>query len=316
MKKVSIIVPVYNSEKYLDKCLDALCNQTLKDIEIIVVNDGSTDGSEEIIKQKMVKNPNIKLYNKKNGGQASARNFGLNKACGEYIFFVDSDDYPELDMCEKMYNAAKENNYDIVCADYFINKDGIDTYNKILPNKKSGEISIKEYMFSGVAPWMKIYKHEFLTNNHFTFPEGIIYEDFASIPTLVKFFPKIYYLNEAFLHYVHSDVSTMRTTEYKEKFEDIFVAVDYLYDNLNSCGVDEELEYLIVYHFLLLGSLNFYQYQKYDQIDKISLFVKSKFPKWNKNKYLKNNTFKEKLLMKLFYFKKYDIIKICQSIKK
>ena len=107
-------------EKYIAKCWDSLVNQTLDGIEIIVVNDGSPDNSQDIIDEYVKKYPKIiKSYVKENGGQGSARNFGLKKATGEYIGYVDSDDYVELDMYEKLYNKAKESNFDIVvCGSY------------------------------------------------------------------------------------------------------------------------------------------------------------------------------------------------------
>ena len=117
MVKVSVIVPVYNTQKYLDKCLKSLSKQTLKDIEVIVVNDGSPDNSKKIISKYTNKYPNFKCYIKENGGQASARNLGLKKAKGEYIGFVDSDDYVELDMFEKLYYKAKQGNFDVVSCD-------------------------------------------------------------------------------------------------------------------------------------------------------------------------------------------------------
>ena len=105
--KVSVIVPVYNVENYLEKCLTSLVNQTLKDIEIIVVNDGSTDNSQKIIDRYEKKYSNVKAYVKKNGGVSDARNYGINKAKGKYIAFVDGDDYVDEMMYEKMYKKAE-----------------------------------------------------------------------------------------------------------------------------------------------------------------------------------------------------------------
>lgn len=119
MPKLSIIVPVYNVEKYIERCLNTLVNQTLQDIEIIIVNDGSTDKSKEIIKKYLKKySEKIQYYEKENGGLSSARNFGLNYAKGEYIAFLDSDDYVELNMYEEMFNLAKEENADMVECDF------------------------------------------------------------------------------------------------------------------------------------------------------------------------------------------------------
>ena len=118
MKKVSVIVPVYNVEDYIEECLESLVNQTLEDIEIIVVNDGSPDNSQKIIDKYVEKYPNkIKSFIKENGGQGSARNLGIENSNGEYLSFVDSDDW--LDKCalEKMYYIAKNNDSDIVICD-------------------------------------------------------------------------------------------------------------------------------------------------------------------------------------------------------
>ena len=127
MKKVSVIIPVYNVEDYLEKCLDSVINQTLKDIEIIVVNDGSPDNSQKIIDKYRKKDKRIISVMKENGGQASARNLGIKKSHGEFLCFVDSDDWIELDMLEVLYNNAKENHSDIVTCDYFRVMDNVYT---------------------------------------------------------------------------------------------------------------------------------------------------------------------------------------------
>ena len=111
---VSVLIPVYNVEKYLSRCLDSLINQTLTDIEIICVNDGSTDGSLKILKQYQEKDNRIVIVDKKNGGLPSARNAGLDRARGQYVGFVDSDDYVEPSMFETLYKTAKKKNSEVV----------------------------------------------------------------------------------------------------------------------------------------------------------------------------------------------------------
>ena len=118
MAKISVIIPVYNCEKFIEKCLQSLVNQTLTDIEIILVNDGSTDNSQKIIEK--FSDTRIKLINKKNGGQSSARNVGLDVANGEYIGFIDSDDWVDSDFFEKLYNTAKKYNADISISNFFL----------------------------------------------------------------------------------------------------------------------------------------------------------------------------------------------------
>lgn len=315
MIKVSIIVPVYNSEKYLKKCLNSLVNQTLKDIEIIIIDDGSTDNSKKIINS--FKDSRINYFYQTNKGQANARNNGLKKVNGKYVMFIDSDDYVDINMCNELFSLANSHDYDIVVTDYYIeSKNNTVDYVKILDNNNSKEITHREYMFSDNGPCNKIYKAKFLLDNKFKFPEGIIFEDYASIPTLSIYKPRCYYLNSAFLHYVHHNNSTMRTDEYKEKYENLFEATNILYNKMKDSDCIQELEYLITYHFLYLGSLNFYKYEKYNQLDKISDFMKEKFPKYRKNKYYNKFSFKEKNLMFLFYKKKYNIIKLVQKIKR
>ena len=117
--KVSIVVPIYNLEKYIPRCLDALVNQTLEDIEIICVNDGSTDSAPQIIEDYKRRYPDkVKTFHKENGGEWSSRTYGLKQATGEYVGFIDSDDYPELTWAEKLYNAAKENDADLALCGY------------------------------------------------------------------------------------------------------------------------------------------------------------------------------------------------------
>lgn len=316
MIKVSIIVPVYNVEKYIHKCLDSLVNQTLKELEFIFVNDGSPDSSSKIIKEYAKKDKRIKLLNKENGGQASARNLGLEHAKGEYIAFLDSDDYVKENMYETLYNRAKKDNLDIViCNNYLVYKDSIVENDPGITNKKEKIISPREYVTLSPSPWNKIIRHEYLIKEKFKFPEGIIYEDLASIPLLGLSNPKIVYLNTCLHYYVQSDSSTMRNKEYKSKYEDIFTATEYLYTNMIDKGYNKELEYMLTYHLLYLGSLNFYQYKKYNQIDKISIAMKKYFPKWYQNEIVKSKFTKKQLFyMQLFYHKKYFLINIYRRI--
>lgn len=313
--KISIIVPIYNVSKYVKRCLDSLVSQTLNDVEIILVNDGSEENEENLIKKYMVKHKNIKYYKKKNGGQASARNFGLEKANGDYILFVDSDDYIEESMCLKLYNKALDGNYDIVLCNYYLESNNYkEKYDIINENRR---VELQEYVTLTPAPWNKLIKREFLINNNFSFIEGIIYEDYATIPTLAKYSPNIYFLNEYLYHYIQSENSTMRNKEYREKYENIIPATKYLYENLKDCGFDTELEYLIAFHTLYLSSLLFFEYQKYDKIDLVADLVRKLFPNYNENKLVKEKiSLSKRIYMFLFYKKKYNLIKLYRKIVK
>ena len=317
MCKVSIIVPVYNSSNCLKKCLESLINQTLKDIEIIMVNDGSTDNSKDIILKYQKKDKRIILINKKNGGQASARNVGLKHAKGEYISFVDSDDYVDKNMCKDALNTMIKSDCDILVFDYFVTDYKNTNYYKVLKELSTGNINNKQFFFASACPWNKIYKKTFLLDNKFSFPEGMIYEDYAAIIPLIKYNPRIFYINKAYYYYYLSNESKIRKKEYNKKYEDIFKANEILLNILKDTEYTEELEYMVAYHMLYEGSLNFYKYNKLENIDKISDFIKRNFKKWYKNKYVvKELNLKSKLLMKLFYYKKYNIIMFFQRIKR
>ena len=171
--KISVIVPVYNVEEYLGKCLNSLVNQTLKDIEIIIVNDGTKDNSEKIINKFLKKYNNIKYYKKENGGLSSARNYGISKASCKYIGFVDSDDYIDKTMYERLYNKIISDDYDVALCDLYRVYDEKLVYTssnvkKDLKNKKE----IQEAMLN-IYPtvWNKLYKKELF--NEIKFKENV-----------------------------------------------------------------------------------------------------------------------------------------------
>lgn len=188
---ISIIVPIYNVEKYLHKCVDSLIGQTLKDIEIILVDDGSTDKSGEICDEYRLKDNRIKVIHKKNGGLSDARNAGIDIAKGDYITFLDSDDWIELNMYEKLYKYIKQENADIAQCSYQ------EVYNEEVNNENAKEeikiMSGKEslYNFSGknhgktVVAWNKLYRIELF--NDIRFPKDKYHEDeFTTYKLLYK----------------------------------------------------------------------------------------------------------------------------------
>lgn len=191
MVKVSVIIPFYNVENYIEECLNSVVNQTLKDIEIILVNDASSDESLKIVQKFIQKDKRIILLNKDataQKGQGYARNLALDVAKGEYIGFVDSDDYIKPEMFEKLYSEAKKNDTDItMCqADEYNDTTGVlDTSPyylldvlKLMRNEVFSAIDTKKQILDiNVAIWNKIYKREFFEKNKIRFPQGFIYED-------------------------------------------------------------------------------------------------------------------------------------------
>lgn len=180
--KVSIIVPIYNVEEYLRECLDSLLNQTLKQIQIIMVDDGSTDSSAKIAKEYSDRYENFELVYKENGGLGQARNVGIPYVKGEYLAFMDSDDYVSSDAYEKLYKLAKKNNCDIAIGNVkrFNSKKIFDSvlHTRVFKEtiEKTHITKNKELLYDTTA-WNKLFKLEFWKNNKFKFPEGVLYED-------------------------------------------------------------------------------------------------------------------------------------------
>ncbi len=237
MKKISVIVPVYNVEKYIEKCIRSIMEQTLKEIEIIVVNDGSPDRSSEIIDRLMKEDQRIKVINKKNEGVSSARNIGIKVATGKYIQFIDGDDWAEKDFLKSMYEFAEKENLDIVVSDYC--EDYFDGKKKIQEGKKKSEKIIfdskeylKDFFYNGDAPamWNKLFKTSLYKENNIFCPENIsMGEDLATTPRLIYFSKKIGYLKKEFYHYRKNPKSITNTTTGINKCQ-IFQCFDLLDD--------------------------------------------------------------------------------------
>ena len=300
MPKVSVIVPVYNVEEYLERCLDSLVNQTLKDIEIIIVNDGSTDGSKEIIQKYLNKYKNIVYLEKENGGLSSARNYGIPYAKGEYIGFVDSDDYVELTMYEKMYNKAIEEKSDMVECDFIWE----------YPNKKREDIgkmysSKKEAIVEArVVAWNKIIKKDIIEKTKITFPEGLRYEDIEFFYKIVPYLDKISFVKETLVHYIQRESSIANTQN--ERTGEIFKiwenVLNYYIENNIFNEYRSELEYSYT-RILLCSSLKRITKVKDKKVRKALIKLtwqnlNKKFPHWKQNKYLNSTKSFKNLYLK------------------
>ena len=190
MAEISVIVPVYNVEKYLKQCLDSIVNQTFKDIEIICVNDGSTDSSRTILEEYAKKDSRIKIIDKENGGLSSARNAGIKKAKGNFISFIDSDDWVDITMFEKLYKNITELNTDIsICAVNLYDEEkqeinskdkyfNLGFFDKTFDNRAFSYLDTKPFIMDVcVMAWNKLYRKSLLDKTGTIFPEGLIWED-------------------------------------------------------------------------------------------------------------------------------------------
>ena len=205
---ISIVVPIYNVENELPRCIESLINQTYNNIEIILVNDGSTDGSKSICNLYKQRDSRIKVINKDNGGLSDARNSGIHIARGDYILFIDSDDYIEINSCEKFINVLNGRNVDIVVGEAKkIHGDNISYLNH--SNLINGrEYLSKEYIKLSIeslewyAPsWLNMYNREFIIRNSLFFKKGILHEDMQILPKYFLSANSIIYMNYCFYNY-------------------------------------------------------------------------------------------------------------------
>lgn len=267
--KVSVIVPIYNVEKYLRRCLESLVNQTLKEIEIILVDDESPDNSEEIYQEYIAKDNRLKLVQKKNGGLGLARNSGLEIATGEFIAYIDSDDYVDLNMFNKLYETAKENNLDTVYCGYnnldddlkvhsFSEVDKLTVFNTkddvnsvlldMIACKPSSPLERKYRM----SVWHAIYSRDLIESNKIRFcserqfiSEDIIYHiDYLSKAERIAFIP------DSFYYYCYNEDSLTKTFR-EDRFEKSVILHQELLRRFNVEGYDKKVYKNRVDRFLI-----------------------------------------------------------------
>lgn len=198
--KISIIVPIYNAEKYLRECLDSLINQTYTNLEIILVNDGSKDSSYAIAKEYALKDNRIKLYTKENGGLSDARNFGLERATGKYIGFTDNDDKAFPNQFERLYQMITENDSDMaICS--FVKSDEELKNEEIIVNTYNIQEIFDDIILDKIHAyvWKKLYKKEYF--DEFKFPMGLHFEDLAIFYKMAFNMKKITISNEQLYWY-------------------------------------------------------------------------------------------------------------------
>lgn len=293
--KVSVIVPVYNVEKYVAKCLDSLLNQTLKEIEVIIVNDGTKDKSGEICKE-YIKLNNLSnrfyYYEKENGGLSDARNFGLKYAHGEYVCFLDSDDFIEPRTYEYMYNSAKTNNSIITECEFYYK------YEK----KKIAQILPKEYtnindyiINSSVVAWNKLINRKWLIDKQIYFIKGLQFEDvnfFFKICMNIESISQISTINIPLINYVQRENSitgriSSRIVEIIDIYNDILL---YSKKTGKYNKFSKEIEYKAIRNFYCAFYKKLIKIPKKDErkkcFKKFNEFIDNNFYNWKKNKYL------------------------------
>ena len=309
MKDISIIVPIYNAERYINKCLNSIIKQTKKELEIILINDGSTDNTEKIIKS--YKDKRIKYFKNDNHGIGYSRNFGIEKATSKYIMFLDSDDYLKINACEELFKKAEKDNLDIVISDFYkvVNRN-IEEIK--LPNFENSSLKDNpDIITEFLNPWAKLYNREMLIKNKIKFVEDLKYEDAPFVIEALDKANKIGKVNKPLNYYVIHGNS--ETTVRDRRCFDILKIVDkirkytkykeYLKDKI------DKLTVRILTNYTIQQRVQDDTEVAMEFIDKAFDYLKKEVPDYKKNKYYENrgikkiiekNKFLTKLYVKLY----------------
>lgn len=322
---ISVIVPIYNVEKYLHKCIDSILNQTFKNYEIILVDDGGTDNCPKIADEYAEKYPDIiTVIHKKNGGVGDARNHGIEAARGKYLLILDSDDYAAPHMIESMYNSIRKFNCDIaICGFQSVSESGniISVTKENLPQGRILTLNEnREILLANPAPWNKMYKRElFVEHKDLRYPSGVWYEDIRTTMKLLSVAKGITYVDKPLYYYLWREGSQTnnkncnRNVEIIDAFKDI---IEYYKRNNIFEKYKEELEYLTVLHVYLTASVRVLMCDtKHPLLNTFKEFLNGEFPQWEHNKYLTSLDKNKKLILKLLKKKQYFLIKSIFIVK-
>lgn len=258
MDKISVIIPIYNVAGYLDKCFESVINQTYKNIEILLIDDGSTDNSSSKCDSMSQKYSNVKTYHKKNGGLSDARNFGLSKCSGEYIYFLDSDDWIRKDTIEILYNLIIENKAEISECQYEkVNGENVKSIDeKTIISTYTGlqaSYNLRKYQKNHVVSWNKLYKKSLF--DKVKFPYGKCHEDEFTTYKVLLLCNKIVVTSQV-LYYYRQTPNSIMNKEYNARRMDIFEAYEESMDFYKEKNLFE-LQYLTLYNYLDLIFQNY-----------------------------------------------------------
>lgn len=306
--KFSIIVAAYNVEKYIEKTIQSITNQSYKNYELIIVNDGSTDKTQEIL-EKYSSNKQIKIIQQKNMGISGARNSGIKQATGDYIWFIDGDDYIANNALNILQEAIINNNQtDILYFNY------TEDINNKYRTKQIKTIS-PECLTYNPSVNFKIIKRNFYKQNSLQFNNNK-FEDLEFSTMILLHNPSFSLIDNSLYYYVINNNSFMHSKQFDQRKDDMYKVLDRIskaYKNKKK----QEIEYIYIYHLLYAFSLNLLSYKKEiykSRIIKNIKILKEKYPNWKNNKYYKKLSKKEKLIINLIQCRQFYILKILLKI--
>lgn len=256
MSKISVIVPVYNTRKFLKKCLDSIINQTFKDIEIICINDGSTDKSLSVLNEYALKDNRIKIINQQHAGVSCARNEGLKIAAGEYISFVDSDDWIDLDFLEKLYNAAEKYDADIAAAGIKRVRSCKWKYHLKIKSQEYTENTDRAFVLCDVPekcyPVNKIYRFSQLKKYTINFEPNVYFEDRFFTAQVLVYLKSLVVVPDTYYNYWTNPNSIVKTKS-PEKIQDSIYTKNKTMNFLKKHNVNLDHYHIKLKKFKILG---------------------------------------------------------------
>lgn len=323
MELVSIVVPIYNVEQYLEKCVESICRQTYENLEIILVNDGSPDHCGQMCEEYAKKDNRIKVIHKKNGGLSDARNSGVKLATGKYLLFVDSDDYIAKDLVEKTAAIAEKNNCDMVLYDYYyVEPDNVEIRSTIVPANKV--ISLEQehtLLLAATSACAKLFNREFYVKANCPFPQGIYFEDLATTSIFFMRAKRVFYLKEPLYYYINRENSIMTGKNFEKSSHDKLVALEHILSAYKKEGKYEEyrqeLEYLVFANeYFEPSKVLALAGEDGEYLEKYRKYMYETFPDIHNNKYVKNMGKKDKIHLWILDHKQYWMMRLLSKVRK
>lgn len=303
--KVSVIMPVYNSEKYLAECLNCVVNQTLREIEIICVDDGSTDNSLQILREFERHDPRVRVIAQRNQYAGVARNNGMLFASGEYLCFLDSDDYFEATMLEEMYAKAKADDLDVVICNanlYMngrINSDAVVAIPEGIPDRVFScyEPDFADHVFQCllVVPWNKLFKRSFVQQHNFHFSSTLNYNDVSFVMASIVCAHKIAYMPRELVYWRYRNNSLIHIPKFSDS---IYRAFHDLYDYISKAENYKLVEHSFINYVMAQSYHTFAFSQTEEQKILMMAFIKALNREFNILKYPDKYFYEQDLLIK------------------
>lgn len=321
---VSVIVPMYNSQKYISRCIESIITQTYRDIEIIVIDDGSNDKSFEIVEKFSKKDNRIKLITQKNSGVSTSRNNGLKLASGKYIFFIDSDDWIEKNYIEILVNTSEKENLEFTFCDWYVyekEKIYVDNINKEFFNKTTCEDVFKHFLNSrsGGAPWAKVFLKSIIEEYDIKFIEGLPYgEDYLFVLKYISNITRLKYINKALVNY--NCIELGAHAKVRKNYDEVQFLIEKKKKDIvyNSKYFKKKYDLLISKQYISIACLSIINIKNLNlslkEINKLIIEIINRFNfinEFKKNELNINDfTNREKIIIRLILNRRYKILSL------